>query len=152
MSAAGHIEVIKTVCNGWCTSSRLHEDRRLGCMLGCSNCKDELKHYLVCDILLSIVATHFAFTMGPTPLHRLNIVSPSPQMAVMLCSMYNVYHTLKVGHRVVVDRSLRSGRFGPCCQIASNVASEYLSRYRHLFVTPSANFEPSSPVQTVGEV
>lgn len=137
---------LKTVCNGWCTSSRLHEERRSTCIFGCSECKDELSHYLVCDVLLSITASHFSSSMGPTPLHRLNIISPSPQAPIMLCAMYNMYHTLKVGHRPVVDRSLRSSRFGPCCAIASSTACEISLQYRHLFAPTSA----SPHVQSAG--
>ena len=68
---------------------------------------------------------------------------------MILTAMYNMYHTLKVGHLCVVDTAQRSGRFGPCCKIASNVAREYSILYNNYF--PDADsVQPASEVQADG--
>ena len=124
---------LRTVCNGWNTSYRLHSDDLLGCVFGCKVGKDELRHYLSCPIFLSLVSVQFG-PLGPSPMHRLNLAAPSPQKAIIVTSMFNMYHTLKVGHRSVVDAAFIHGRFGHCCQIATNVAKEIFSQYSKFFV------------------
>ena len=46
---------LKTLCNGWCTSYRMHEPIKLTCVFGCSGEKDNLQHYLLCRNLWSVV-------------------------------------------------------------------------------------------------
>ena len=142
---------LKTVCNGWNTSFRLHSEVLLECIFGCQGCKDELQHYLSCEVLLALISEQFScVNLGPTPLLRLNLIDPSPQKFVVITAMYNMYHTLKVGHRDVVDRALLHNRFEPCCQIAGNVARDYHSQFSHIF-SLSALSSLASYVQPHGQ-
>ena len=124
---------LKTVCNGWCTSHRMHEDKLLQCIFGCVGCKDTLSHYLSCPILWSIIDSVFRCPIGPTVFHRLGLHAPSPQTIIMLVTAQSMYHTLKVGHRHIALHALTSRRFGPCIEIITNIASEYRSQYAHVF-------------------
>ena len=124
---------MKTVCNGWCTSYRMHENVSLPCVFGCRGGKDTLEHYLVCDILLSLLLEQFVFAIGPSPLHRLNLINPTPQMFILITVMFNMYHTLKLGYRSTVDTAVSQMRFGPCCQVASRVARELHDQYAGIF-------------------
>ena len=39
---------LKTITNGWCTSTRMHEPVHLKCIFGCRDAKDCISHYLKC--------------------------------------------------------------------------------------------------------
>ena len=45
----------KTIMNGWCTSSRLHEEKALYTVFGCPTARDQTSHYLSCPSLSRIV-------------------------------------------------------------------------------------------------
>ena len=42
---------LKAVGGGWTASIRMHESVLLPCVVGCLDCRDEFRHYLVCHIL-----------------------------------------------------------------------------------------------------
>ena len=82
---------------------------------------------------------------------RLNLSAPTPQKAIIFTAMFNMYHTLKVGHRSVVDVAFLQNHFGQCCKIAGNVAREYWSQYASFFTPPG--FNPSAThVQSSGRL
>ena len=83
---------LKTMCNGWCTTTRMHEANKLNCVLGCIGQSDSLQHYLICPIMNALLDEHFQFCIGPTVYHRLNLVASSSQCAVLLASSYVAYH------------------------------------------------------------
>ena len=111
-------------------------------MSGCARARDDLRHYLECPILLALVSEQIHIPLGPTVFHRLNVFDPNKCSAVALTLMYNMYHTLKVGHRQTVNEAVAIGRFGRCCQIATAVASDYSRQYSHIL---SAPIVPSGP-------
>lgn len=53
--------VLKTWCNGWCTSRRSQKSPQK-CLFGCCNAADELEHYMECSVLsdafLKICTSH----------------------------------------------------------------------------------------------
>ena len=65
-------------------------------------------------------------------------IDPTPQKIVLITVMFNMYHTLKVGHRSVVHSAFLHNRFGTCCEIASNVARDYFSQYASFFILSSS--------------
>ena len=86
---------LKTICGGWCTSYRMHDEERWPCIFGCPDCKDELKHYLICPILwqfpLPIVGMISSISIG----ERLCIVRPSALKLRALAITFFVYHSCR---------------------------------------------------------
>ena len=107
----------------------MHEANKLNCVLGCMGQSDSLQHYLICPIMNALLDEHFQFCIGPTVFHRFNLVESSAQCAVMLASSYVAYHTLKQGHRQVVDQAQASGRFSDCCRIFSCALKDLRAQY-----------------------
>ena len=79
----------------------MHEAVRLGCLFGCTDAQDELRHYLTCPILLALAgeplclppssplrrAPHALSTMGLRP-HK-------PLAFYLVYTMFAVYHNRK---------------------------------------------------------
>ena len=102
----------------------MHECVLLLCIFGCRRGKYTLEHYLVCDIFLPLLLEHFVFTIGPGPLHRLNLINPTPQMFILITVMLNMYHTFKLGYRHC-GHSHFSNEIWPMLPVAGRVAREY---------------------------
>ena len=114
---AGHISLtyIKTVCNAWTTSRRLHLIVRSKCVFGCED-EDELQHYLCCPHLSHAVACALR---KPLPVYYPSILSvfpPPPRnnhiLTVFLYySIYHVYrNTVPVAALAREENILRIGR------------------------------------------
>ena len=115
---------LKTIANGWTTTHRMHEPIKWSCIFGCTDGLDELSHYLSCPILLSVVRHCFSTPFGPTILHRLCIRSPSPQAAIMITTCFNIYHTLKGGHRGVILEAFRCHRVASIMRLDQDIATD----------------------------
>ena len=120
---------LKTLCNGWCTSFRMHEPILLRCVFGCQGERDSLQHYFSCMNLWSIVAEVFQFSMPPTLLSRINICKPTSPLSAVMVALFNIYHTVKVGHRPLVDLAIAHRRFGQIHELSYEVASMFKRRY-----------------------
>ena len=48
--------VIKTLVNSWSTSRRMHESVIHPCLF-CGDGEDDLAHYLICDVLWTVIST-----------------------------------------------------------------------------------------------
>ena len=65
LSLENRIMALRSLCNGWATSYRYHEDMLLPCLFGCRllgphdmrrrTCNDEMSHYMSCPVLWKIV-------------------------------------------------------------------------------------------------
>ena len=102
---------LKTVTNGWCTSSRMHEPVKLQCIFGCRNGMDRLDHYLQCHALWSRIGEVFQGFVDPSPPGRVNFSNPSIAKVIILCCAFEVYHALKIGLRETVEIALATRRF-----------------------------------------
>ncbi len=120
---------VKAISNGWYTSWRMSEEVKLPCIYGCFSEKDDIRHYLDCPVLLSIVHEHSRTPLGPDRIHRLNLARPSPVTAVQLAMMYNAYHTAKIGHREETLRALSTRVFAPTVRIANSVCEDVAAKY-----------------------
>ena len=120
---------LKTVCNAWTTSYRMHEEVFLSCVFGCVSHKDKLEHYLECSVLWSLIDEVFLTSIGSSMLARCNISNPCESFAIMLTTAFNMYHTIKGGHRDLITASASSGRYGPVCKVGLDVARLYRARY-----------------------
>ena len=80
--------------NSWATSHRFHDDKLLPCLLGCRDCKDELKHYLQCPHLLAL----WTFLLGPTsadPLVRWGLIQPEKEQFKCISCIFSGYHAVR---------------------------------------------------------
>ena len=95
---------LKTVCNGWCTSHRMHDDTVLSCVFGCSE-RDTLAHYFACPVFWALIDEELG-TQSDCAAHRLGLhqVSGLTVRALFLAS--HIYQAVKVGRRGVSVTSL----------------------------------------------
>ncbi len=117
----------------------MHEPIKLPCIFGCVGERDMLPHYLNCPILLGLTSEELLCTFGPSILHRLCIREPSRQSFVMLAAIHGIYHYIKQGNRLLVDRTFsRCGpRMAPIIKLASQKAREYRVQYSRLLFCPA---------------
>ena len=106
--------IIKTLCNGWGTTSRFHEEVTWPCILGCESETDSLVHYLRCSALWTLSAHACGSSCEHelrSPHYRLCLSDPSFD-AFKVCGVaFWLYHALKVGHRDVVEDLVSQGDF-----------------------------------------
>jgi hypothetical protein len=108
---------IKTLTNGWATSSRYHEPVLHRCLFGCrdnpAGNKDCLKHYLYCWPLWSAIQDVSGIRVSCNPLlvppiSRLGITNPSLQCILLHALAFRIYHSFKNDHlaQILVARNL----------------------------------------------
>ena len=123
--------LIKTMCNAWCTSHRLHEACRLPCVFGCKSGLDKLSHYLECPNLWGLVSLVLGGEWFPTDiLGRLGLSTPSLRAVHGVFMAFHVYHAVKVSHREVVVAALDSSDFSPTYLVARSSARAALALIR----------------------
>ncbi len=94
----------------------MSEQNALPCIFGCSECRDDLRHYLCCDVLwtalISVTVPHTGL-LGRSPLTCLGLSQRSQGIlgTYLLAMAYQVYHGIKLGNRDIVDRCVASGDF-----------------------------------------
>ena len=117
---------LKTFPNCWPTSYRSHESILLPCIFGCTGCKDDLKHYIVCDPLWMAVCTATKreeawFQVAGS----LRIGFPNPNATSLLFAIiFKVYHALRNDLFLIISQSVEDGDF-----------SDMLARTRFLTLT-----------------
>ena len=92
------IKVVKTWLNGWATSTRMHEDKDLGCLLGCRNQHDSLRHYIHCPHLSALQKFLFQ-DISDEPRIRFGIKDPSVSFLKIIGFTFSAYHALKANYR-----------------------------------------------------
>jgi hypothetical protein len=89
-----------------------------------SSAEDKLAHYLCCDPLWTLCASHSRMgcdVLSASPSHRLCLSDPSPE-AVRLCGVACwLYHTLKIGYRDEVEELVSSASFSGVISLAHTV-------------------------------
>ena len=106
----------------------------LNCIFGCTDCKDRLSHYLICNILWSILDEAFSGEIAPTSYSRVNYLTPSLKKIIIISAAFEIYHALKIGLRHEVDIAQSSRKFGEMYRIASRLASD--KRAAHIKTFP----------------
>ena len=92
----GVMRVIKTWCNSWGTSARMHERIRLPCLLGCQEAEDHMAHYVQCPFWLYLLSKLLPDPLpSPLPLTRLGVVDPSITSLLALSCSFAGYHAIK---------------------------------------------------------
>ena len=128
---------IKTLVNGWATSSRYQESIQHFCLFGCRGThlsdRDSLRHYLICNPLWTVIAT----TMGLggsfvdlNTIQRLGLESPSKTKCYMLALAYRVYHAIKMDYlpQTLVANTL--GDYSPIHELMIPLAKHHWNEIR----------------------
>ena len=89
------MQVVKTWCNTWATTKRLHLDPLLHCVPGCSNQIDDFSHYVNCPHLWNSVRTAFPNLPLRSTLDRLCIDSDCSVKLRVLAATFQAYHASK---------------------------------------------------------
>ena len=102
------ITLLRTWSNGWFTTHRIggRADRR-PCIFGCEGCYDELKHYITCEPLWTLLHT----CVGSSTMDltrdvgcRLCLVSSaSPWDAARLMTAFQAYHAVRNIHDLKIN-------------------------------------------------
>ena len=118
---------VKTLTNGWHTSSRMHEAICLPCILGCSSLpnnsiatfesssssrpvKDETAHYLNCPIMIGIISQASGLDHLPNMQELIFGNNSHDLTGVLACATsYHVYHSLKFGKILLIRQAIESG-------------------------------------------
>ena len=114
--------VMKTYCNAWSTSSRYQEAHRHGCIFGCRDTVDHLRHYFKCPRLWRVIsATCSGAHTAQGPLAHLERLGLRPAVRVVpgrsstpaacmhtfidldivcrrICVAFSVYHAVKISN------------------------------------------------------
>ena len=137
---------VKTLTNGWHTSSRMPEAICLPCIFGCNSLpnnsrstvdnissrpiKDETAHYLNCPIMIGIISQAAGLDHLPNlhelifGKHRLDLTGG------LACSTsYHFYHSLKFGKLSLTRQAIESGRFSQVRAYAFSAAKAFLNDF-----------------------
>ena len=71
----------------------MHERENRSCLLGCTDCTDDINHYIQCSPLWQIACSALGVSDPFTFSKRLCIVSPSPDNAQLLALVFSLYHS-----------------------------------------------------------
>lgn len=84
---------LRTVCGAWCTSARLAAPQSRECIFGCSGCRDELTHYLICPILWQFARVTLRISEESCGfLSRVGIIQPTSDKFKLLAFCHALYH------------------------------------------------------------
>ena len=131
-SRKGHsLMFVKTIVNSWSTSYRYHEPDRLPCIFGCEGCKDNLEHYLVCDVLWAAACSALVLDSGWLNLsfpQRLGFPCPHINHIYLNTVMFKTYHCLRKDFCQMITLSVSDKDFsdiqGRTFFLAAHFASE----------------------------
>ena len=104
--------VIKTLTNGWLTSSRLQEVPVLPCIFGCIDERDDLVHYVSCSPLWTLVGECGVLPHPParrSSSDRRSLTSPTFDNFRLCGIACWLYHALKIGERTRIDDLIDQG-------------------------------------------
>ena len=111
--------VLKTWSNSWASTERYHEDSILGCVFGCGG-HDNLKHYLVCDVLWTLVIgisfPHIAYLCPCVPpillpAYRACFHNADKMTIILLALAFKTYHAIKMDYRHLIDSAFLNHNF-----------------------------------------
>ncbi len=119
--------VFKCLVGGWTTSHRMHEQMLLPCILGCTDCRDEINHYFLCSPLWQIASEALQVEAPLDLATRLCLVSPTPCTVRLLALTFVLYHYAKTrakelgGATVVGSCVVQRIAFEAACTFVSHV-------------------------------
>ena len=69
---------------------------------------DNIKHYLECLILWSLIDEAFHGLIHPLPIGKVNYLEPNTDNVILISAAFEVYHALKIGLRETVLSAIQS--------------------------------------------
>jgi hypothetical protein len=120
---------LKTITNAWCTTYRMHEEKKLKCIFGCQE-PDRIDHYLCCPNLWSLIDGAFGGNLPACVFARLNYSVPSERNLCLIAAAFEMYHALKIGHRSLVDEAVATRRFAHVHAQAKILARDHGNSFR----------------------
>ena len=90
---------IKSWCNAWTTSTRMHDALQMQCLFGCKGEKDSIQHYLQCERLWNTVFQQLRISPFDDVLERLAIKNPSKEKVTTLAVVFVIYHKTRARAR-----------------------------------------------------
>ena len=124
------MSVVRTLCNGWCTTHRMHDPERLGCVFGCPKASDTLAHYLQCDVLWALVSRALGHHLPVNAFGRVGVMRCSKGILHGIFLASHMYHAVKVGHHDTVRRAFESLDFSRTHQVALSSSRAALALIR----------------------
>ena len=105
-------KILKTWLNGWTTTSRMHEEIQMPCLLGCQGQPDSLQHYIHCPYCFALTSFLIPATSN-YPLVRLGLVLPTQSFQLSLSCIFTAYHAVKKSCNSIhlQDGSLTTSQF-----------------------------------------
>ncbi len=85
----------KTLAGAWTTSWRMHESHKFGCLFGCKEEHDDIRHYLVCAPLWHLTGEVLGSPPPVSLAERMCIDKPSVQGVLRLAVVFQAYHYTK---------------------------------------------------------
>jgi hypothetical protein len=82
-------------CNGWTTSCRFNEDKKLPCLFGCSGERDALSNYLQCPHLSSLWSFITNLNVSEMPLIRWGLIDPCTRNLNAIACVFSGYHAVR---------------------------------------------------------
>ena len=128
----------KSLVNGWATSERYHEIRRLPCVFGCYSGADTTYHYLLCPRLWLAVKSgikHIGISDYQASSHlmeRLALVPAFPFRAACLCVAFHVYHGIRKLNSQAILQYIESNEFDEVGNLAIQHAKVNANKFAGL--------------------
>ena len=85
--------ILKTWCNGWVTSDRMHKAERRTCVFGCDKHPDNIKHYVQCNRLWNPIFACLRIPPKEEVADRLALTSDEFQKLFAVAVAFVVYHS-----------------------------------------------------------
>ena len=85
---------LRTMCNAWNTTYRMHEETLWPCLFGCSEC-DTIGHYLVCPVLRQLAREQIPDEDSVLEIECLCFIAPSIVKLQRIAVCHYFYHACK---------------------------------------------------------
>jgi hypothetical protein len=102
--------VLKTWFNSWATTARFHDARCPHCVFGCPDAEDDLKHYVACNRLWSIVRVVFKDSAAGSLEDHLILADATQEKLQRLVVAFHTFHAVRGEHIATVRAVGRTRR------------------------------------------
>ena len=87
---------LRAIGGGWTTPTRMHEASILPCLFGCSDAKDEYRHYITCPMLRQLAKEALNMRESNCEVgHRLCLTACNLNRLKLLGYCHLLYHSLR---------------------------------------------------------
>ena len=87
---------LKAIAGAWTTTRRMPESIKWPCIFGCTDCSDEIRHYIQCPILWQLAREALSISEQQFSIeHRLCLIDCSLDKLRLLAYSHLLYHALK---------------------------------------------------------